>query len=63
VMAEPKCNISVQMNEELMMKLGEISKVRYRGASVSQTVRWMVEDLWLQIQAEKDLLEGKTVVI
>jgi len=52
-MADPKYNMSVQMSEELMMKLSEISRAKYRGASVSQTIRWMVEDTWKQIQLEK----------
>ena len=55
-MPEPKMNISVQMSEELMEKLDEISKVRYRGATVSQTVRWMVEDIWQEIKKEKELI-------
>ena len=49
---EEKMNISVQMNEELMMKLAEIRK-EYRGATVSQAIRWLVEDKWTEMQAEK----------
>jgi hypothetical protein len=37
---------AVRLNEEQLKKLDEIAKEKFRGASRTQTIGWIVEDYW-----------------
>lgn len=49
----PKRNtLYVKLSDEERRKLEEIVKSKYRGVSLSQAIRWLIEDTYKQQQLE-----------
>jgi hypothetical protein len=47
---------TVRLNPEQLKKLDEIAEKKFRGASRTQTIGWIVEDEWEKLEKEDNVL-------